>query len=325
MSCKHGAVYAIESSINFSQNVFIYNVNGTLTTGASNVTMYKDSFLFNEATVNIITAHFSTVTINYTLIWYNRAMQGQILSMLRTTFKSYGIVSVENNYATNGIIYSHIGQADFLGTTTFANNSGSLEIINSNATFNGLFYVSNCSLILPSPLSIVLSVAIFNGILILENNQAKKGGAIYIVESRVFLYGEIAIGNNTATFFGGGLYLYKSELHFVENSTLRIYGNKAGTNGGGISAWSSSIVITDDFISLVRPNGTFSVEGSSINTIKNRAKHGGGMYLWNTNLYILTYGLISNYSGIIINFAENVATQYGGAVYMDDHSNKIFV
>lgn len=320
MSYEHGAVFTVKSNISFSKNVFVHNFNGSLVAGASNITMYKDSFLFNEGENSVITAHFSTLTINYTLFWYNVAIH--TLNMLRSTFKSYGIVSIENNYATDGVIYCDLSQADFSGTTTFINNSGSLEIVNSNATFNGLFYASNCSLISPSPLSIVLSVAIFNGISILENNQAKKGGAIYIVESRVFLYGVMSIGNNTATLYGGGLFLYKSELHFVENSTLRIYGNIAGTNGGGISAWSSSIMITADFISLVRPNGTFLVEGSSINAVQNEAERGGGMYLWNTNLYVLTYGLISNYTGVIVNFAENSATQYGGAIYVDDHSNK---
>ena len=252
---NHGGVMFVDTcNINFQQNTFSYNYAefaGVVGMLGSNITTTEDIFMFNTGKVNVIAAYVGTVTIYSTFIGYNQAIDGTVFDMFHVTFNGCGIINIVNNKADRAVLEYDLCQADLSGRTLFCNNNGSIAIVNSNATFNGITYVANCSLIhtsIPSVLMIHLSNIVFNGISIITNNQAERGGAIFFSETRVFLHGETIIDNNTATLEGGGLNLYKSELNCLENSTLIIYGNKAGSDGGGISAWSSSIFVTDDFV-----------------------------------------------------------------------------
>ena len=52
------------------------------------------------------------------------------------------------------------------------------------------------------------SIVIFIGVINLSNNQAKCGEAILAAESKIIIYGEAPIANNTATDSnGGGIFL----------------------------------------------------------------------------------------------------------------------
>ena len=322
-----GAMRVVNCNVKFSQNTFSHNYanfDGVLAILASNVTMYKDIFVFNMGEVGIIGAYVSMVTILNTFFGYNRATNGPALEMFQATFTSYGIFNIIKSIAQEGVIQYDLCQAHFSTRTLFNNNIGSITIVNSNTTFNGLTYVSNCSSIttlVQSVLLIQFNTVVFSGISIIANNQALQGGAINIIESHIFLYGETTIINNTAILDAGGVYLYKSQLSCRDNSTLIIYGNKANLNSGGIKAESSFIFVTTDFLPALPHNRTsFLVQVSRIKVVKNQAKYGGGIYLWNSNLYLFTNGL-GHFNGNVINFKENFATQYGGVIYINDDSN----
>ena len=321
-----GVMSVSECDISFSRNTFSHNYakfDGVLAVLASNITMYEDIFMFNMGEVSVIIAAFSMVTICDTFIGYNRATDRPLLYMFHVTFNSCGVVNITNNNASEGVIEYVLCQADLSGRTLFYSNIGSIVIRYSKVTFNGFTYISDCSVInasRPSVLMIQSSSAVFKGISIIANNLGLQGGAIYIIESTVFLYGETSIRNNTALYNAGGLCLYKSKLSCEENSTLIIHGNKAGTYGGGVSALSSSISMKAYFTYYALQQNETSIK---FNVVKNQAKQGGGISLWNSNLFILGNDL-SNFGGknvTLINFKENFAIQYGGAVYVDDFND----
>ena len=323
-----GSISADKSNINSNQNVFSHNYakkHAVMIALLSNVTTCEDFFIFNIGELRVMGAYFGTFTIHSTFIGYNRARNGTVFDMFHVTFYSHGIVNIINNEANEGVIKYYLCQADLSSETLFNNNTGSIVIFDSNITFNGTTYISNCNASSDSVLLIGLSSVVFYGVSIIANNQALQGGAIYIEDSRVFLRGEtIIISNNTAMVDGGGIFLHKSELHCKEYSTLLVYGNRAGTHGGGIGAVSSSIFATDTFEGQLQRYGneTFFMQGSSMIVVKNQAKFGGGISLWNSNLFITAYSL-NSFSGnnLVINFTENVATKYGGAIYVDDYGS----
>ena len=321
-----GVIVLDSGNISFIQNTFSHNyaiIAAVMHILTSNVTSDDDVFMFNVGEESVINGQFSKLDIYNTFIGYNRAVNGTALRMYQVTYFSYGIVNIVNNSASGVVLYLDSTQAFLSGETILQGNIALayvMRISDSNVVVNGIFHVSKCNASQVTILAIVLSRVIFNGISIMANNKARNGGASMIVESRVLLYGRMIIINNTATLDGGGLFLHKSQLICKEKCTLIVHRNKAGLNGGGIHAWSSLIAI-----SLSAPSGnneTMLLQSSSINIDKNQAAlGGGGISLSNTIIYIVNNGL-RQFNGII-NFTENFAACYGGAVYIDDYANAL--
>ena len=145
----------------------------------------------------------------------------------------------------------------------------------------------------------------------MANNQAMQGGASAILENTVIHYGTTTIINNTATRSGGGLFLYNSQLICQNNSTLTMYRNKAGWGGGGLLAWRSSILMISAGASE-KSDSIIPSQSLSVNFIKNQAELGGGIRLVNTKMYVFA---THNLRQLVLNFTENFATFYGGAMY----------
>ena len=78
---------------------------------------------------------------------------------------------------------------------------------------------------------------------VFRGNKAIAGGAIYAEESTVHISSEITIMSNEASAFGGGLYLYHSNLNCLEGSTFNVLSNRANDSGGGIHATNSFITV----------------------------------------------------------------------------------
>ena len=142
---------------------------------------------------------------------------------------------------------------------------------------------------------------IFTGVSDLSNNQARRGGAILATESKIIMYGETIVANNTATdSSGGGIALQQSDLTIKGNTTIS--GNDAD-RGGGIHATSSTIAVYQPF---------------TLQLISNRAENGSGLYLEiSTKLYV--FKSVQGSEHLLI-FQDNHAS-YGGAIYVDDDTN----
>ena len=237
-----------------------------------------------------------------------------------TTFVSNGYLYYANN-AGYSVVTALNSVATFNGHTTFVNNTGSaLSATLSNVTFEGYTNIIHTNTSPFAPLHFIQSELTFTGIVNMMQNKGYAGGAIYIAEGRINVYGEIQIRNNKATHSGGAIYAYKCELAFRGN--CMITDNLAYTHGGGVYAVSS----------------TMSIFLGSLKLHKNSAvKKGGGIYFEaNSKLYVIKSIVecktlrclklldvlcypCNPYPNtwIRLDFVENSA-EYGGALYVAD-------
>ncbi len=149
---------------------------------------------------------------------------------------------------------------------------------------------------------------VFTGISDLSNNQARRGGAILAIESKIMMHGETTVANNTAIDSnGGGISLQQSDLEI--KGSITISGNDA-VRGGGIHATSSTIAL--------HQSPDYNDQPWTLQLINNRAENGSGLYLEvSAKLYVLKSATGSD--NLLI-FQDNHAS-YGGAIYVDDNTN----
>ena len=206
----------------------------------------------------------------------------------------------------------------FTGNSDFVKNDH--PALESNVTVTGIEEGGT--------LTTFQSEIFFDGICTLMQNRAKKGGAIHAIESKLYVNGEVIIANNTAMETGGGMYLYQSELIFQDHSNMKVLGNCACENGGGIHSIGSSIDVKFSVYPFVNINSStinYIYTGSVLSFTENRAAKGGGIYLEaQAKIYILKnyppYRDPDNPIYVLI-FSLNSAKQ-GGAVYVADSTNQ---
>ena len=134
----------------------------------------------------------------------------------------------------------------------------------------------------------------------LNENQADYGGAIYASQSTLHIEAQslTEMNSNVALHNGGALFLVMSNLQ-VGGDTTYITGNRAYETGGGLHATNSTIVID-----------------GKLEFIKNEAMNGGGFGLEKSSKI---YG--GSFKSSSINFMSNIASHYGGALYVHDETN----
>ena len=181
---------------------------------------------------------------------------------------------------------------------------GSSKFINNNASIGGAIIIKNNS-----------SLKICNTVFF--NNRANdRGGAIYVVESTAFLFGDIKFAGNRAR-EGGALTSFKSTIitglsrtfpnycaqfgsksfgatrNALENKTNIIFkNNTADSHGGGWSSILSRITITD-----------------TVKFTSNRAYRGGGLGSYRS--------VIEFKSPLTMTFHSNTAKNVGGAIFYE--------
>ena len=140
----------------------------------------------------------------------------------------------------------------------------------------------------------------FTGVSSLSNNQARRGGAILAIESKIMMYGETTIANNTATVSsGGGISLQQSDLEVRGNC---IISDNDAVRGGGIHATSSTLAV---------------YQPGTLQFINNEAKNGSGLYLdINAKLKLQLTSACSKQILFLANHAN-----YAGAIYVADNTN----
>lgn len=155
------------------------------------------------------------------------------------------------------------------------------------------------------------------------HNEAKNGGGVYLAKGIFTMNSDEAIiSQNHATENGGGIYLYTDPNLLAGQVAL----NKADVNGGGM--------YIDGCMVNLEPSG-------NVNIARNEAKNGGGIYI-HGNSYISEHpdstggsaevmqldaistatpandtGLKIHDKGGKLTFAENVATESGGAICIE--------
>ena len=139
--------------------------------------------------------------------------------------------------------------------------------------------------------------------LVISENQANygNGGAVYAAHSNLQISNFLKVRNNSASVCGGGMYLRNTTFE-VRGRNTHFVNNTAKLSGGGLHVSNSSIMI----------NGT-------VHFVNNRAENGGGITLEGNDRL---HGLSA--SNDTVNFTSNIATYHGGAMYVNDSSNKEF-
>ena len=308
-----GAISATNSSVVLSSSIFSSNLvvgrsyagGGAVYTFSGSMTLIRTTFIHNNATSNI---------------GYGGAMY-----VFSTDVTSHCFLDFYNNTADLSVMYAVQSTLFLTGNTTFEHNKGSLFAFSSNVTFDGLTNMSYNSKVYDNSTNAIVdggavtsfqSSIAFAGSTYLTFNSANMGGAILATESKLYVYGDITIANNTASMFGGGIYIYQSSLQFLGSTKSYITMNRSGKRGGGINAVGSIIWFS---------NGTLYIT-------ENSAERGGGMCLdLNARLYILKnqpeFISASQYPNaadpnlwLRLEFNSNRA-DYGGAFYVSDATN----
>ena len=290
----------------------------------------------------------AAVVIENCLFINNTARDGgAILAYVRIFIMATNTTFIGNTAYRSGVVYIKSGSADFLHSTTYSSNKGSLFVFNANvnisgnATFNKNSYVAaplnipdnswNVSVDKGATIFAFQSTITFEGHCSMTNNQAETGGAINAIQSKLIVSGEVIISNNMATESGGGIFFSQSEMSCELGSRISLIGNSASQSGGGIHAISSFINVEFNVHPYMdqRDHSISHYEylGSFLSFTENSASKGGGVYLEEgAKLYVLKkteYRASNPYPDkplkplYVLTFASNSA-EYGGAVYVSD-------
>ena len=334
MYAQGGAVAGYNSTITIDNSIFAGNSmtssNGYGGALVAEYTMFTttilNSLFINNAAIgdgaNGGAVYFNgleggkSTLINNTFTNNTAAGKGAALYLNTVHLNCSGFLNLRSNTASIGSLYALQSTVYLSGNSTVSNNEGPLYFYFCNVTFLGYTNIVNNSCFSNTSQGAAVtgfqSEIVFTGTTNVMHNRAVHGGGIAAIESKVYVYGDITISQNTAILSGGGIYAYQSELNFKK--TTNILRNSALNRGGGIHAISSLIKVSD---------------GSKTHFVANEAKRGGGMCLErNAKLYIIKvqsecehYCLNSSPDAwLLLEFTENIA-EFGGAIYIADDTN----
>ena len=162
---------------------------------------------------------------------------------------------------------------------------------------------------------------------VIEENQALQGGGLVVQNAATGSFTGVTIRNNKATEQGGGLLTYERSKGMTFEG-CEIYGNTAGTNGGGVAMMSLRNAHTPDQHVTMKSmkiyentagelgGGLYALkqvwfDGENCDFEKNSAAvSGGGMYI-GTGLNVTMTGF---------KFINNTSGQTGSALYVGDNT-----
>ena len=294
------------------------------------IVIVKESYMqYNNATFfgGVIYANdHSNVSVNsQTMFIHNDAGNGGVITLLEGSFGFIRNALFKANIASEsgGDIYLHQAQmtisASTFGLSTAGIYGGSLF-----ASVNTTVYIAESSFV-ANRAEFGAALAGINSYIFFKSNATQQ---IPASENNIAL-----LHSNTASKYGGGIYLRESEVSFRLEINI-ISCNKA-LSGGGIFADSSSITVNNvHFISNIAEmsGGGLSLSGSNlhdskdhntvsdVNFISNIANNGGAIYVndksegevCNGELSFLSKCFFQNYNGaFMITFYHNIAASKG--------------
>ena len=261
---------------------------------------------------------------------------------------------IENSAARDGGgIYTRDGSAvNVLGWSNYQNNSaeytgGGISAFQSSfklaghntfesnkAAEGGGFYAFNCTVNFPGEnvfitnsahnhgggFTLVNSTLHLNGLTTFKSNSAASGGGMYISACNADIDGRNCFISNTADSRGGAIYARYSAVELngkdliVANATgSQCAENHASSNTSILQLGSSSFV--NNFANY---GGGIYSESSNLTLVHNRSSYlnntalRGGAQFFDVNSYF------SLHQTAHVNFQDNNATEFGGAIYVED-------
>ena len=327
--CFGGTLYIVDSSHLSANNCKFHNNSahgyangGVIAVIAGMVSIQESIFALNRAIDGgVMFSQSSCINISASIFRNNKAEHiGAVLLDIRSLITVEDITFISNS-ADQGIIYLVESAGIFQGNILISDNTGSLLMYYSNATFKGnTTFTSNkannisTSFHKGGAITAIRSSITFQGQSNLSHNTAENGGAIHAIASKLYVHsGTHIISSNRVLESGGGIYLFLSELKCEFSCEVTILGNSA-EKGGGTYAIASIVTV---------------VYGSQINFINNTAAvWGGGIYLEvsaKLNILIVRESALDEDLEHGMNnsllFTDNLAGEHGGAVYVADETD----
>ena len=276
----------------------------------------SSTFMSNSADAGGgFSAQNSTLDFTGSSTFMSNSADGGGFYALNSTLNFTGSCTFVNNSAVGGGGFSAVYSAlNFIGSSTFMNNSAgfgggflawdstlnyigsSIFMSNIGRKIGGGFYIKG-SILNVAGNSTTQNTGAFSGgcnsdKLVFTNNSAYiHGGAVYSENSNLCFEGCNMFSNNSARYYGGGVYSENSTLKF--NGNTKFESNTGRLQGGGIYGLGTSLYFSG--------NSSFTA---------NTAARGGGEYLTHS------LNFITRYANLV--FDKNNATEYGGALYVED-------
>ena len=208
------------------------------------------------------------------------------------------------------------------GSTVLNNNSarsgGGMYIDDSEVYVDGgNYFMSDTAKSEGGAIYIQASVAEFRGKhVFIANSAGFKGGSVFAVHSSINLTGYTSIHNSAST-LGGAIHTSFSTLTFQGHSSFM--NNSAKLYGGAVQSENSKLIFVNSGNIHLQPcinckvcNGISNVFLNSF--ISNTAIQGGALYL-------NQYSNSSLDQTTCVHFQNNVAVEFGGAIYVVDVSS----
>ena len=310
MYVDHGLVVSV-SKIKFSQNS-AYSGGALYATKANFTSLGRAVFENNTANEGgaLVVSFGHSMFKDCTRFAGNSAKDGGAVHLFQTTntiFMKEVHVIGNTALAHYGGGFHIIGTSSllFYGNVMFANNSaeesgGGIYVEDESSCNFSKQAVFSKNKARSSGGSIALrkesNLIFFSTVQIFESSAGWAGGGIAVISlSALEVKGESSIRYNSAYAYGGGVALDHSELR-IEGRT--VVADNSAQYGGGIHAIASTLTIINN-VSLDRNIGHI----------------GGGCSLADSSLF---YCSKEHLKDTIIQFDSNFASQYGGAIWVED-------
>ena len=233
---------------------------------------------------------------------YNHAVYSAI-AVDNSTLKLSGTVSFINNTVSSysvcgGAISFNSGYSFYENVPISAFNilaRADVSFINNSATScGGALYLRSTAMSINSDVNMTLT----KNYVATPSDTYGTGGAMFVKQSTVTVKigALILIARNTA-YLGGAIYLRESSIFLCGHNEVLFANNTALVGGGAIYMNSQDNISVDAHSKLMFHN--------------NSANQGGAIFLQ-------VQGIIIVGSDSLINFSYNFATNYGGAIYVDN-------
>ena len=321
-----GGLYVQDVVLEFQGKTYFQNNYATNTGGG--MAMYSIKALFRDDTFiehNIanlygggVSSRDSTVSFRgeTTKFFknYARSLSGGGLDILRSSIAFTGTEIIFNsNQASEG---GGIAGVSF----TLKMNAERITFTNNTANFGGAI---STAIDFQSNNIISKTEIEFNctGVILFANNCARQtGGGLALLNTRLFLRGEITVKNNDAVYRGGWLFAHEGIVS-IQGKFKAEYNRAA--EGGVISgerltaSLEASYAEFKDNVALAGGSITISQHSQlhlmcNSSFTRNYAKDGGALYL-------RSFSRLNLYSNTRVLFSSNHAVK-GGAIYVDDYT-----
>ena len=235
-----------------------------------------------------------------------------------------------SNYQGNSAEYTGGGISAFQSSFKLAGHN---TFESNKAAEGGGFYTFDCTVNFPGENDFI------------TNSASNHGGGFTVVHSTLHVNGSTTFKNNSAA-SGGGMYISASNADIDGRNCF--ISNTADSRGGAIYARYSAVELNGMDLIVANATGSQCAENhASSNTsilqgsssfVNNSANYGGGIYSESSNLTVVHnrtsylnntalrggaqyFDVNSNFSlyqTAHVNFQENNATEFGGAIYVED-------